>query len=75
MNLLQMDYALLNYLVEFDGCVPTIAIPSKIFKGEIPDDAPNLVEAGVIEHVGKNTRITATGRSALASHPRGHGAG
>lgn len=66
MKLLPMDYALLLHLVEFDGSVPTISIPSKIFVGNIPDGAPNLVEAGLIEHRGEITAITNAGRKAIA---------
>jgi len=71
MNLLPMDYALFGYLVEHGGSVPTIAIPAKLFKGDIPDDAPNLVESGLIEHVGEFTIITHAGRLAVSSQDRG----
>lgn len=67
MNLLPMDYALFKYLVESGGSAPSIAIPAKLFDGEIPDDAPNLVECGLIEHVGEITFITDAGRLALSS--------
>lgn len=66
MNLLPMDYALLRWLVEFDGSAPLLAIPAKLFKGDIPDDAPNLVESGLIEHRGDRVCITPAGRLALA---------
>lgn len=68
MNLLPMDYALLRHLVEFDGAVPSISIPSKLFAGEIPDGTPNLIECGVIEHRGDLVAITPAGRLALSSH-------
>lgn len=67
MSLLPMDYALFDYLVEHGGSVPTIAIPAKLFSGDIPDDAPNLIESGLIEHVGDITKITPAGRAALVS--------
>lgn len=70
MKLLPMDYALLRHLVEVGGWDHTRSIPSKIFNHEIPDDAPNLIESGVIEHVGENTRITPAGRLALTSQER-----
>lgn len=73
MKLLPMDYALLRHLVEFDGSVPTISIPSKIFVGNIPDGTPNLVEAGLIEHRGEVTAITTAGRRALALQKIGCG--
>lgn len=73
MKLLPMDYALLKHLVEFEGSVPTISIPSKIFAGEIPAGAINLVDAGLIEHVGGITAITGAGRGALALQKIGHG--
>jgi hypothetical protein len=72
MSLLPMDYRLLEYLAESGGECSAIGIPSKIFRDEIPDDAPNLTEMGVIEHVGKNVRITALGRSLLASEISSH---
>jgi hypothetical protein len=70
MSLLPMDYALLRYLVDADGSAPSIAIPPKLFAGEIPDDAPNLVESGLIEHRGDRVCITAAGRLALSSQDR-----
>lgn len=64
MNILPMDYACLRYLMEY-GTVPTVAIPSRIFAGDIPTGLRSLVELGLIEHDGDSTRITAAGRTAV----------
>jgi hypothetical protein len=68
-DLLPMDYALLAYLIEHGGDVPAASIPAKIFRGEIPEGFPNLIDLGVIEHKGELTCITDAGRRALASKP------
>lgn len=65
MTLLPMDCALLRRLVEFGGRVPTISVPAKLFAGEIPSDAPNLVELGLIKHIGGDVAITPAGRAAI----------
>lgn len=67
MTLLPMDYACLEYLVEHgdNGSAPTIAIPSRMFSGEIPKDLPNLVDLGLIQHTRDRTAITLLGRMAL----------
>jgi len=68
-KLIPMDYACLDYLVEHgdDGSAPTIAIPCRLFRGDIPDGMPDLVELGLIKHAGKRTAITESGRAALRS--------
>lgn len=68
MNLLPMDYACLEYLVEHgdDGSMPTIAIPNRLFRGEIPQGSPNLVALGLIKHKADRTSITLAGRAAVA---------
>lgn len=48
-----------------------ISIPAKIFRGEIPDGAPDLVGSGLIEHRGDAIAITAVGRSALSPSTSG----
>lgn len=65
MKLLPMDRAVLTYLIESGGSAPTIAIPAKLFRGEIPKGAPNMVDLGLIEHIGEDTIVTAIGRSAI----------
>jgi hypothetical protein len=69
MNLLPMDFDLFRYLVECGGSAPTIAIPAKIFRGEIPDDATNLTEFGLIRQAKGITSITDLGRSVLLTSP------
>jgi hypothetical protein len=64
--MLAMDYAVLSYLEESGGTVPTIAIPARIFKGYIPEGETNMVDLGLIEHAGEFTTITARGRHILA---------
>lgn len=65
MTLLPMDNAFLAYLVECGGSAPWEAVPAKLFRGEIPEGHPNMVDLGLIEHVGDDTRITEAGRAAL----------
>jgi hypothetical protein len=67
MSLLPMDIACLEYLAEHgdNGSMPTIAIPNRLFRGEIPDGIPDLVELGLIEHHGDRTAITLLGRMAI----------
>lgn len=67
--LLPMDYACLQYLIDHGdgGSMPTVAIPSRLFAGEIPQCTPSLVALGLIEHRGGWTTITPTGRRALTS--------
>ncbi len=65
--LLPMDRACLAYLAEHDGVVPTAGIPARLFVGEIPAAALDLVDLGLIVHVGDDTAITAAGRAALAA--------
>lgn len=64
-QLLPMDYAVLRLLASCDGWMPTAAIPAKLFAGEIPAGAPDLIDLGVIEHGGELTRITPAGYAAL----------
>lgn len=66
-DLLPMDRAALAYLVGCGGSAPTIAIPAKLFVGNIPLGSPDLVDLGMVEHVGDNTSITVAGRTALSS--------
>lgn len=68
MNLLPMDYSVLRYLDRAGGWMPTIAIPAKLFDGEIPKGSPDLVALGMIEHHGDITSITQAGREALSAH-------
>jgi hypothetical protein len=63
-----MDYAVLGYLAECGGSAPYAAIPAKLFRGEIPEVAPTLLELGLIEHCGELTSITDAGALALSSH-------
>jgi hypothetical protein len=67
MTLLPMDFACLEYLVEHgdNGSMPTIAIPIRLFRGEIPVGVPDLVELGLIEHTADRTAITLLGRMHL----------
>jgi hypothetical protein len=60
-----MDRACLAYLMEHGGTAPTIAIPARLFRGEIPEGSPSLVELGLIEHVSDRTAITPAGRRAI----------
>lgn len=64
---LPMDLACLGYFVEHgdNGSMPTIAIPAKLFRGEMPEDTPNMVDLGLIQHTGERTAITLLGRMAL----------
>lgn len=64
-DLLTMDRAALSYLADCGGSTPTSAIPAKLFVGEIPPGTPDLVDLGLIEHVGDTTIITDAGRAAL----------
>jgi hypothetical protein len=70
-NLLSMDRAWLRYLMEHVGIAPTIAIPARLFRGEIPEGSPSLVELGLIEHVSDRTAITLAGRRAIEA-PMSH---
>ena len=72
-DLLSMDYACLGYLVEHgdNGSMPTIAIPLRLFRGDIPEGAPNLVDLGLVKHRGDRTTITVAGRTALSSKHQG----
>ena len=64
-KLLPMDFDLFSYLVECGGSAPYAAIPAKIFRGDIPDDAANLTESGLIRHARGVTSITDLGRTVL----------
>lgn len=64
-NLLPMDYAALAYLAEH-GPLPLIAIPDRLFRGEIPEGMPSLVELGMIVHRGELTSITTAGLAAIS---------
>lgn len=66
--LLPMDYACLGWLIEHGdgGSMPTIAIPARLFRGEIPEGMPNLVDLGLIEHRRDRTTITLLGHMAVA---------
>jgi hypothetical protein len=64
-NLLPMDRAWLRYLMERVGIAPTIAIPARLFRGEIPEGSSSLVELGLIEHVSDRTAITLADRRAI----------
>lgn len=72
-GLLPMDIACLEYLAEHgdNGSMPTIAIPAKLFRGEIPEGTPNLVKLGLIEHTRDRTAITLLGRMAISPAHRG----
>lgn len=63
--LLPMDLNCLTYLVEVGGRAPFIAIPAKLFKGEIPADRPDLIDLGLIAHECDDVVITDAGRAAL----------
>lgn len=63
---LPMDIRCLRYLDECGGSAPRVAIPLKLFSGEMPDGHPNMVDLGLIEHDGEITKITQAGRDALA---------
>jgi hypothetical protein len=66
--LIQMDRAVLNYLVEVGGSAPSIAVPLRLFRGpDIPAGHPNMVELGLIEHDGNLISITSAGREALVA--------
>lgn len=71
-NLLPMDYACLGYLIEHgdNGSAPTIAIPARLFRGEIPEGTLNLVDLGLIKHRGDRTAITDAGRALVSSQDR-----
>ncbi len=75
--LLPMDIACLEYLAEHgdDGSMPTIAIPNRIFRGDIPAGTPSLVDLGLIEHSRDRTAITLLGRMAIPPAYRVPGAG
>ena len=73
MTILPMDIACLAYLDECDGSAPSIAIPARLFSGEVPVGHPNMVDLGLIEHIGAITYITDAGRLALASQQRTQG--
>lgn len=63
---LPMDYLVLAYLSGCGGSAPTIAIPARLFRGDIPAGAPSLVDLGLIKHDGEITSITSAGREAIA---------
>lgn len=63
--LLPMDIRCLAHLCEVGGRAPSIAIPRKLFKGDIPPDHPDLVSLGMIEHCEDDIVITAAGRAAF----------
>jgi hypothetical protein len=65
--LLSMDLGCLGYLHDMGGSAPTMAIPAKLFGGPIPEDHPNLVDLGMIEHIGDLTFLTERGRNAIAA--------
>jgi hypothetical protein len=64
-ELLPMDLRVLAFLAEHGPCAME-AIPSHLFAGEIPEDAPDLVDLGMVEHLGGVIAITALGRQTLA---------
>lgn len=64
-ELLPMDRGILAYLAEHGPCASE-AIPLRLFRGEIPDGAPDLVDLGLIEHLGGVIAITALGREMLS---------
>jgi ribulose-5-phosphate 4-epimerase/fuculose-1-phosphate aldolase len=64
-NLLPMDYRLLVYLADHGSAVPFAGIPAKLFDGEIPEGALNLVDLGMIRHHGDIVVLTDAGRMAL----------
>lgn len=72
-GLLAMDYACLGYLIEHgdEGSAPTIAIPIRLFRGEIPEGTPDLVDLGLVKHAGDRTEITPAGRAAHALQHQG----
>jgi len=65
--LIQMDRAVLNYLVEVGGSAPSIAIPARLFRGDLPEGHPDMVTLGLIKHDGDLISVTPTGRDALAA--------
>jgi hypothetical protein len=65
--LLPMDRLALQHLVEVGGSSPSVAIPARLFAGDRPEGLPNMVELGLIKHVGTDEiAITQIGREALA---------
>lgn len=64
-SLLSMDANCLAFLVAMGGRDPYIAIPAKLFKGDIPEGHPNLLDQGFIEHHGDDVLLTDAGRSAV----------
>lgn len=67
-TLIPMDQACLSFLLEQGGSFVTSAIPARMFKGEIPEGLPDLVDMGLIEHVGDITSVTVKGRKIAAMH-------
>jgi hypothetical protein len=65
MYLIEMDKRVLSYLVEHGGRLPDVAIPSRLFRGEIPEGTPSMVELGLIRIVNDEIEITDAGRAAL----------
>ena len=68
-SLIQMDYAVLNYLVEAGGSAPSIAIPARLFRGVIPEGHPDMVALGLIAHDGDLISITSLGRETHEIRP------
>jgi hypothetical protein len=65
-DLIPMDAACLSFLLEQGGSFVTIAIPARMFTGEIPEGYPDLVDMGLIEHVGEITSLTSKGRDSAS---------
>lgn len=64
-RLLPMDLGCLAYLVEMGGRAPFVAIPTKLFKGDIPAGHPDLIDLGFVSHDGDDVVVTDAGRAAL----------
>lgn len=62
---LAMDLKCLAYLVEMGGRAPFVAIPAKLFKGEVPAGQPDLIDLGLVVHDGADAVITDGGRAVL----------
>jgi hypothetical protein len=67
--LIQMDYAVLNYLVEVGGSAPSVAIPARLFRGIIPEGHPDMIVLGLIKHDGELVSLTSLGREAHEIRP------
>ena len=64
-QLIPMDRECLQWLSEVGGSAPTVAIPIRLFAGMVPENYPNMIELGLVKHVGEITSITTAGYRAL----------